>query len=65
MKLRSIKIKTLASSAIIYRLSAIIIHTGWFWLITGKLKFAFGVSIAWNIIAMIWYWLYHYYKKNI
>ena len=60
MKLRKIKFKLFTKSAIIYRLSVIAIQTVFFWIITGKFELALGTSLAWNIINMAWYYVYHY-----
>ena len=60
MQWRKIKTKLFFKNVVIYRLSVIAIQTMFFWIMTGKFKFAIGTSLSWNVINVLWYILYHY-----
>jgi hypothetical protein len=61
MKLRKIKTGLFTATAFAYRLTVIIIQSLVFLALTGDWKISVGGSIAWNIINMAWYFIYHYY----
>ena len=60
MKPRKIRTSLLGVSGIVYRLCVIVIQTIFFWIVTGKLNLALSTALAWNVINMAWYYLYHY-----
>ncbi len=65
MKFRKIHTHLLLESGIVYRLFIICVQTGFFWIATGELKLAISVSVAWNIINMGCYYLYHYWFARL
>lgn len=65
MKVRKINFKLFTGSAIVYRLTVIIIQTLFFWVATGKFELSLGASLLWNIINMGWYYIYHYSFASI
>jgi len=65
MRLRRIRFGLLLRSGVVYRLSVITIQTLFFWMLTGKFKFAISTSLAWNAINMTWYYIYHYFFARL
>jgi adenylylsulfate kinase len=65
MKLRKIKLQLLGASGIVYRLHVIFFQTLFFYFLIGQWKWAFGTSIAWNIINTFLYYNYHYWFAKL
>jgi hypothetical protein len=57
---RKIKLDLLLKSGLVYRLLILLVQTIFLWATTGKLKVAFGASVIWNGINLLFYYLYHY-----
>jgi hypothetical protein len=64
-KIIGVNHKILWMNAIVYRVMITILEAGFFWFITGRLMFAIGASIGWNIFNTLFYYLYHYiFERN-
>ncbi len=57
---RKIKLDLLFKSGLAYRLLILFVQTLFLWVTTGKLKPAFGASVVWNGVNLLFYYLYHY-----
>lgn len=56
---RKIHFGRLLASGLIYRLFVILVQTTFFWILTGKFVWSLGVSMAWNAVNMLCYYLFH------
>jgi len=57
---RKIDLELLLKSGLVYRILIICVQTNFLWITTGKLEVAFGASIIWNGINLLFYYMYHY-----
>ena len=60
MKLRKIKLKVLILQGAVYRVILIVSQTLFTWIIIGEFSLALGLSLAWNFVNILIYYLYHY-----
>jgi hypothetical protein len=61
MTFRKINVGLLTWNTLVYRLFVIIEQALFMWVITGEWKFSLGVSLGWNAVNTVTYWLYHYF----
>lgn len=63
--MRKIKVSLLAISGIVYRVHVVLVQTIFFWIITGKFKWAIGASVSWNVVNTMLYYNYHYWFARL
>jgi len=60
MHFRKIRIRLLALQGVFYRLFVTCFEVVFFWILTGELKIALGISVGWNILNICIYYAFHY-----
>lgn len=60
MKLRTINLELFLVNVILYRLSAMIVELIVFWITLNSFAIAIKTALGLNIVAFIWYIIYHY-----